>query len=336
VFGSKYIVAKGIAIIMDIIKEAKRVFDIEIEALQKTRDSIDVIFAEIMKLITSCEGKVIITGIGKPGHIARKIAATLASLGTPAFYLHPAEALHGDLGMICESDVVIVVSYSGESDEIIRILPNIKMIGAKIIAISGNADSTLVRYSNISQILPEFREACHLGLAPTSSTTVSLVYGDALAVVASIAYGFKEYNYALYHPAGSLGKKLIIKVSDVMKTGKDNSVIYSNASVKEAIIELSKKALGIVTIVDDSNKILGVITDGDLRRALEKGINVYDLTVNELMTKNPFSASAEMMAVEALKRLKEKNISSMPVKNNLEELIGTIGFQAIINSGIIA
>ena len=192
---------------MDILEDARRVFEIEIKALQVTRDRLDDTFIEIINLIVKCEGKVIITGMGKPGHIATKLAATFASLGTSSFCLHPAEAMHGDLGMISEKDIVIVMSYSGESDEIISILPNIKLIGAKIIALTGNAQSTLAKAADIAQILPKFDEACHLGLAPTSSTTVELVYGDALAVVASEIYGFKEADFGKYHPAGALGKK---------------------------------------------------------------------------------------------------------------------------------
>ena len=188
---------------MDFLEEGKNVFDIEIEALRKTRDSLGDTYLRILDLITNCSGKVIVTGMGKPGHVAAKIAATFASLGTPSFRLHPAEAMHGDLGMVSSNDVVIVISFSGESDEIIRILPNIKMIGAKIIGITGNPTSTLAKAADLVQILPKFDEACHLGLAPTSSTTAALVYGDSLAVVASSIYGFNDKNYALFHPAGS-------------------------------------------------------------------------------------------------------------------------------------
>lgn len=196
---------------MDRLAEGKRVFDIEIEALQKTRDALDETYVQILDLITNCSGKVIVTGMGKPGHIAAKLAATFASLGTPAFRLHPAEAMHGDLGMVSPNDVVIAISFSGESDEIVRILPNIKLIGATLIALTGNPSSTLAKAADVVQVLPKFEEACYLGLAPTSSTTAALCYGDSLAVVASGVYGFKDENYAMFHPAGSLGKKLILK-----------------------------------------------------------------------------------------------------------------------------
>ena len=195
---------------MDRLTEGKRVFDIEIAALEKTRDALNDTFLQILDLITNCEGKVIITGMGKPGHIAAKLAATFASLGTPSFRLHPAEGMHGDLGMVSANDVVIAISFSGESDEIVRILPNIKIIGAKLVGLTGNPNSTLAKASDIVQVLPKFEEACYLGLAPTSSTTAALCYGDSLAVVASGVYGFKDSNYAIFHPAGSLGKKLIL------------------------------------------------------------------------------------------------------------------------------
>lgn len=319
---------------MDRLVEGKRVFDVEIEALQKTRDALDDTYLQILNLITKCEGKVIITGMGKPGHIAAKLAATFASLGTPSFHLHPAEAMHGDLGMISTNDIVIAISFSGESDEIVRILPNIKMIGAKLIGLTGNAESTLAKASDIVQVLPKFEEACYLGLAPTSSTTAALCYGDSLAVVASGIYGFKDSDFGKFHPAGSLGKKLILKVDDLMTRGDKNSIVHVNVPLKDAIIELSKKGLGAVTVVNDSDQILGIITDGDLRRQLEKGVNVYSLKVEDIMSKNPSVISKEMLAVEALKILKDKNISCLLVAE-MGKAIGTIRLQDIIGIGIV-
>ena len=319
---------------MDRLTEAKRVFDIEIEALKMTREALDDTYLQILDLVTNCKGKVIVTGMGKPGHIAAKLAATFASLGTPAFHLHPAEAMHGDLGMVSSNDVVIAISFSGESDEIVRILPNIKMIGAKLVGITGNAKSTLAQAADVVQILPQFEEACYLGLAPTSSTTAALCYGDSLAVVASGIYGFKDQNYALFHPAGSLGKKLILKVEDLMKTGEKNAVVHIRVPLKDAIIELSKKGLGAVSVVDDNNNLLGIITDGDLRRQLEKGVNVYSLQVEEIMSKNPSSTSKDVLAIEALKEMKEKNISCLIVIEG-KKAIGTIRLQDIIGVGIV-
>ena len=319
---------------MDKLFEGKRIFDIEIEALKRTRDALDDIYVEILDLVTSCIGKVIVTGMGKSGHIATKIAATFASLGTPSFYLHPAEAMHGDLGMVSENDVVIAFSYSGESDEIVRILPNIKMIGATIVAVTGNRTSTLAKSADIVQVFPQFEEACYLGLAPTSSTTSALCYGDSLAVVASGIYGFKDVDFGKFHPAGSLGKKLILKVHDMMAKGEDNAVVSERASLKEAIVELSKKGLGIVSVVDDKNQLAGVITDGDLRRQLEQGANIYELTVENVMTKNPIVMQSDKLAVEALKVLKENNISCMPILTG-NEIVGTIRLQDIIHNGIL-
>jgi arabinose-5-phosphate isomerase len=320
---------------MNYLDAAKTVFDVEIEALKKTRDSLDETFVSILYEVTECTGKVIITGMGKPGHIARKISATMASLGTPSFYLHPAEALHGDLGMLSKEDIVIAISFSGESEEVTRLIPNIKAIGAKLIAISGNANSTLVKHSDIYQLFPEFNEACLLKLAPTSSTTAALVYGDALAVVASLKYGFTEKNYGLFHPAGSLGKKLFIKVKDVMSSGNENAIIYKGDTLKNAIVELGNKGLGIITVVDHNKIILGVLTDGDLRRQLEKGVDIYKLRIDDVLTKKPIVISQELLAVEALKILKDKNISSAPVWDENKTVVGTIRLQDILNQGII-
>lgn len=319
-----------------IIEEGRRVFDIEIEALKKTRDSLNETFVRIINEFANCQGKVIITGMGKPGHIATKIAASLASLGTPSFCLHPAEAMHGDLGMITDKDVVFAISYSGESDEIVRILPNIKLIGAKLIALTGNPNSTLAKAADISEVFPKFEEACVLGLAPTSSTTAELCYGDALAVVSSIMSGFQDSNYAKFHPAGSLGKKLILKVSDLMAKGTDNAIVDETVTLKAGIIELSKKGLGMVTIVDGEGNLAGVLTDGDLRRQLEKGVNIYDLNVKDIMTKTPKTIESDKLAVEALKLMKEKNVNCLPVLDENNKPVGTIRWHDIVHAGIVA
>lgn len=319
---------------MNKLNEAKKVFDIEIEALKKTRDSLDKVFCNILDAIVNCNGKVIVTGMGKPGHIANKLAATFSSLGTPAFCLHPAEAMHGDLGMISKEDIVIAISYSGESDEIINILPNIKLIGATLIGITGNSKSTLAQVSDITQVLPEFEEACYLGLAPTSSTTSVLCYGDALAVVASGIYGFKDTDFGKFHPAGALGKKLILKVDDLMSSNNKNAMVKEDVSLKDAIIELSQKGLGIVSVIDSVGKLVGVVTDGDLRRQLQMGVDVYNLNVRDVMSKNPLTIQKGNLAVEALNILRSKNIASMPVIDN-ERPVGTIRLQDIVNIGIV-
>ena len=319
---------------MDRLVEAKKVFDTEIAALEKTRDALDDTFLKILDLVVNCKGKVIITGMGKPGHIAAKLAATFASLGTPSFRLHPAEAMHGDLGMVSANDVVIAISFSGESDEIVRILPNIKMIGATLVGITGNANSTLAKASDIVQVLPKFEEACYLGLAPTSSTTAVLCYGDALAVIASGIYGFKDVDFGKFHPAGSLGKKLILKVDDLMAKDDKNAKVHISLPLKNAIIELSKKGLGAVSVVDDDGKLLGIITDGDLRRQLEKSADIYGMKVEEIMSSNPFTVEKDRLAIDALKIMKDKNISCLIVTEN-GEAIGTIRLQDIIGVGIV-
>ena len=319
---------------MGIIEDAKRVFEIEIAELEKVKERLDHNFEEILDVIIHCDGKVIITGMGKSGHIGNKIAATMSSLGTPSFFLHPAEALHGDLGMVSKDDVVIAISSSGESDEIINILPNIKMIGSKIIAITSNPNSTLVKYSDYSQIFPKFQEACYFNMAPTSSTTATLVYGDTLAVVASKYQGFNEKSFGLYHPAGSLGKRLVIKVNDLMATGEDNASITSDSTLKNAIVQMGKKGLGLVNIVDANNNLIGIITDGDIRRQLEKNVDIYNLDVQDVMTTHPYTISSRTMAVEALKVMKENNISVLPVLDG-EILVGTIRLQSLIKAGII-
>ena len=319
---------------MDKLAEAKRVFDIEIKALEKTRDVLDEVFIKILDLITICEGKVVITGMGKPGHIATKLAATFSSLGTPSFCLHPGEAMHGDLGMISPNDIVIAISYSGESDEIIQILPSIKLIGAILIAITANGNSTLAKAADVTQILPEFEEACYLGLAPTSSTTAELCYGDALAVVASRVYGFKREDFGRVHPAGTLGKKLILQVVDLMAKEERNAVIEEKSSLKEAIIELSKKGLGVVNITTRGGRLLGIITDGDLRRQLEKGADIYNLQAADIMIEHPVTIEKDELAIRALNIMIRRNITCLPVLHH-GYLVGTIRLQAILDAGIV-
>ena len=320
--------------IVDRLLEAKKVFDTEITALEKTRDFLDDTFLQILDLVVNCKGKVIITGMGKPGHIAAKLAATFSSLGTPSFRLHPAEAMHGDLGMVSSNDIVIAISFSGESDEIVKILPNIKMIGATLVGITGNPNSTLAKASDVVQVLPKFEEACYLGLAPTSSTTAVLCYGDALAVVASGIYGFKDVDFGRFHPAGSLGKKLILKVDDLMAKEEKNAKVHISVPLKDAIIELSKKGLGAVSVVEDEDKLAGIITDGDLRRQLEKGADIYNMKVEDIMSKKPLTISRDKLAVEALRTMKDKNISCLVVCEE-GKAVGTIRLQDIIGVGIV-
>lgn len=318
---------------IDILEEGKKLFDVEIQAMEIVKKALDERFVEIVKLICDCTGKVVITGMGKPGHIGTKIAATMSSLGTPSFFLHPAEAQHGDLGMLRDNDVVIAISFSGESEEVTRLIPNVKLIGAKLVGISGNENSTLIKNSDYSFVFPPFKEACAMNLAPTSSTTVALAFGDALAVCASRIYGFNEKNFALFHPAGSLGKKLVTTVADLMKSDDKNSVVKVGTSLKDAIVEMSNKALGIVNVVD-GDKLVGVFTDGDLRRALANSIDVYNITIDELMIDNPKTTTSDIMAIEALKIMNDKNISALPVVDS-GKLVGTIRINDITGMGIV-
>lgn len=320
---------------LEVKNEGVRVFETEIAAMEKMKASLGYTFVRIANEIFSCKGKLIVTGMGKPGHIAKKLAATFSSLGTPSFFLHPADAMHGDLGMVSEDDLVLALSYSGESDEIIKILPSIKFIGAKIIAISGNPNSTLVKHSNIAQILPVFDEACHLHLAPTSSTTVVLAYGDALAVTVSEMQGFKKENFGLLHPAGSLGKKLLFKVKDLMAGGDANPVVNQNDSIKSAIFIISRKKQGMVSVIDDDGKLVGLITDGDVRRLLENEVPLSNKKACDCMTKNPFALKENTMAVEALGMFKVRDMKCAPVVDESNFVTGGITVSMIVNAGIV-
>ena len=319
----------------NVIEEAKNIFNKEIKALMLTRDAIGPEFEVILNLILKCEGKVVVTGMGKPGHIGTKIAATFASLGTPAFFMHPGEALHGDLGMVEEKDVVLLLSYSGESTEVTELMPVLHEIGCTTIAITGKQKSTLARECEYCYCFPEFEEACYMHLAPTSSTTALLVLGDALAVVSSRVRNYTKEDFGLHHPAGVLGKKLSVKVQDIMYSGKENPVISDDSSLRNAIIEMSNKGLSMVTIIDKNAHLKGVITDGDLRRMLEKGIDVYNESVSNVMTKTPKWIDYREMAVNALQKMNDLKITCMPVLNEEKKVIGTVLMKDIFKAGII-
>ncbi len=319
----------------NILAEARSIFDKEIEALEKTKAALGPDFEKIAELVLTCRGKVILTGMGKPGHIGTKIAATLASLGTPSFFMHPGEAMHGDLGMVERKDVVILMSYSGESEEVTRLMPVLQEIGCTTVAITGKPKSTLARECMYHFFFPEFEEACYMHLAPTSSTTALLVLGDALALVVSRAKNYTKEDFGLHHPAGALGKKLLVKVSDVMHTGKDNATILEGSSLRSAIVEMSAKGLSMVTIVDTENKLKGIITDGDLRRMLEKGVDVYNQTIDSVMTRNPKWINYREMAVNALQYMSDMRITSMPVLDETDAVVGSILMQDIFKAGIV-
>lgn len=319
----------------DILQEARYIFNKEIQAIEATRDALGADFEKIVDLILHCRGKVVLTGMGKPGHIATKIAATFASLGTPSFFMHPGEAMHGDLGMVEQKDVVILMSYSGESEEVTRLMPVLQEIGCTTIAITGKPKSTLARECQYHFFFPPFEEACYMHLAPTSSTTALLVLGDALALVVSRAKNYTKEDFGFHHPAGALGKKLLSKVQNLMHSGKENATVLSGSTLRSAIVEMSAKGLSMVTVVDEEQKLLGIITDGDLRRMLEKGLDVYNQSIDSVMTRNPKWIDRREPAVNALQRMNDLHITSMPVLDEGGCVVGSILLQDIIKAGIV-
>lgn len=319
----------------NVIEEARNVFDKEIEALLKTRDSLGSDFEKLVELVLNCEGKVVLTGMGKPGHIATKIAATLSSLGTPSFFMHPGEALHGDLGMVEKKDIVILMSFSGESEEVTRLMPTLQEIGCITVAITGKTKSTLAKACQYHIFFPEFEEACYMHLAPTSSTTALLVLGDALALSVSRAKNYTKEDFGLHHPAGALGKKLLVKVKDIMHRGEENAVILEGSTLLNAIVEMSGKGLSMVTIVDCENYLKGIITDGDLRRMLERGVDVYNETIDNVMTKNPKKIDQREMAVNVLQMMNDMRITCMPVVDEHDLVVGSVLMQDILKAGIV-
>ncbi len=321
----------------NVLDEAKKVFDIEIDSVQKVKKSLDKNFENIVEAILKCKGKIVFTGMGKSGYIAKKLASTFASLGTTSFFLHPSEAQHGDLGMVSKEDIVIAISFSGESEEILRIIPNIKKIGAYIIGISGNQNSTLIKKSDLTFVLPRIEEACYMKLAPTSSTTSTLVLGDAIAVVCAKIKAFKKQDFALFHPAGALGKSLISTVGDLMSTGKENAVVSQNDTFERALSEMCRTSLGMVNVVNDNGELLGVFTDGDLRRKLAEKVDIYKMRLDDIITKKPVTIRKDMLAVEALRIMIQgnKKVSVAPVVDENNKLIGSLCTKDIIKAGIV-
>lgn len=317
------------------IDYARNVFDEEIRSLMEIRDNLGADFSDIEQKIISCKGKVVLCGIGKSGHIARKISATFSSLGTPSFFLHPAEAVHGDLGMVSAADIVILISHSGETAEILRLIPSLKIIGAELIAITGKKDSSLARACNLCQVLEIKKEACFLNLAPTSSTTSALVYGDALAAVASLETGFGQSDFGILHPAGTLGKRVLTKVRDVMAADEEVPLVVSGVRITDAIVEMSKKSLGVVAVVNQAGRLTGILTDGDLRRAIEKRADLYGDIVDSVMTENPKYIYADILIVDALQKLKESRLNNYPVVDEERQVIGMLTWQMIVREGIV-
>jgi arabinose-5-phosphate isomerase len=315
---------------------ARGVLDIEARAVLELRQRIGEAFLAAHRTILETRGRVVVTGMGKSGHIARKIASTLASTGTPAFFMHPGEASHGDLGMITRDDVVVAISYSGESDEILKVLPIIKRRGAKVIAITGRAQSTLATEADVHLDARVEKEACPLNLAPTASTTATLALGDALAVALLEARGFKSDDFAMHHPGGSLGRRLLVHVSDIMRKGEQLPKNAPETLLPEAIIEMSRKGIGMTVVVDGDDKVLGMFTDGDLRRTLEKHDMIRNVRVGEVMTKNPRTIAPERLAAEAAQVMQSYRIGGRIVVTSRDNrLLGVVTFNDLLAAGVV-
>ena len=316
------------------IDTGKKVFETEIQALEMVKDSLDEIFDMFVDAIVDTEGKVIVSGMGKSGHVARKISATFASLGISSFFLHPAEARHGDLGMIENKDCLLIFSNSGNTEEISALFGSLRLIGAKILGVTSGKDSFLAKNCDLCQILPKVEEACTQKLAPTSSTTVQLVFGDALAVAASEKMGVTKETFALYHPAGSLGKRLVLKVKDAMKSMKRIAAVSENSTFKDAIMEMCSKESRIVSVIDGNGKLLGIVTDGDIRRILQKQSDISKVVLSDVMTTEPTCLKEENMLVDAVVIMRERNFSGLPVVDDNGILKGCIEYVDVMQKGI--
>ena len=314
---------------------ARKVLKVEAQAIQKLMSRIDRDFERALDLMQQCSGRVVVTGMGKPGFIGRKIAATFASTGTPSFFVHPAEAIHGDLGMITKQDIVIAISNSGETEEITRLLSTIKKIGARLIALTGNQQSTLAENSDVVLNVGLEREACPWNLAPTASTTASLAMGDALALCLAKRKGFREEDFAFLHPGGSLGKKLI-KVRDLMRKGKANPIVRGNATVEKALLAITSARAGSCTIVDQNGKLKGIFTDGDLRRHLKQnGVSILAKSIEPFSTKKPVAIEEDKLAAEALQILRDRNIDELPVVDRKGRAVGLLDVQDLLKAGFV-
>ncbi|MFZ5524658.1 MAG: KpsF/GutQ family sugar-phosphate isomerase [Pseudomonadota bacterium] len=313
----------------------RKVLNIEAAAVQALATRLDENFLHALNVILRCEGRVIVSGMGKSGHIARKIAATLSSTGTPAYFVHPAEASHGDLGMITSMDVIIALSYSGESQELMTIVPAIKRQGAKLVSMTGNPASSLAKVADVHLNSAVDKEACPMGLAPTASTTAALALGDALAVALLDAKGFGADDFALSHPGGSLGRRLLTHVSDIMRSGERLPMVRENAMLGDAILEISKKGVGMTAIVDAELHVLGIYTDGDLRRTLEKKLDFNATPIKSVMSANPHCISPDSLAAEAVQRMEQHNISQMLVVDEQNKLVGALNMHDLLHAKVI-
>jgi arabinose-5-phosphate isomerase len=319
----------------DFISSGLRTIRIETAAVTALSARLDGEFTKACNLMLNCTGRVIVTGMGKSGHIGKKIAATLASTGTPAFFVHPGEASHGDLGMITKQDIVLAISYSGTSNEILTLLPLLKRSGIKIISMTSSAQSTLAEVAEAHLNIAVDIEACPLDLAPTASTTATLVMGDALAIALLEARGFTEEDFAFSHPGGALGRKLLLRVVDIMHTGDRSPRVSADASLSQALLTMTQKGFGMTTIVDDNNQLLGIYTDGDLRRTIDKGINLNGAAISDLMNRTPKTISDKALAAEALKVMEDLKITALVVRNEQSCPVGVIHMHDLLRAGVV-
>lgn len=319
-----------------VIATGRRVLAIEAEALRSLRERLDDSFARACQTMLTCRGRIVATGMGKSGHVARKIAATLASTGTPAFYVHPGEASHGDLGMITDADVVLALSHSGETEELLTIIPLLKRQGNPLLVLSGNPDSSIARLADVHLDVSVPEEACSLGLAPTASTTAALAMGDALAVALLEARGFTREDFARSHPSGSLGRRLLLRIGEVMHGGDEVPRIRIDASLTEALVEMTRKRLGMTTIIDADGVLRGVFTDGDLRRALDDSrIDLRQARITEVMTRQPRTIEADRLAVEAAHLMEEHRISALVVVDAEHHVIGALNIHDLLRARVV-
>ena len=319
----------------DILALASEVLDIEARAVNDLRARLDESFLAACELCLETPGRIVVVGMGKSGHISSKIAATLASTGTPSFFVHPGEASHGDLGMITAQDVLLAISNSGETGEILTILPLVKRMGAKLIAMTGNAESTLAKSADVHLDVSVAEEACPLNLAPTASTTATLAMGDALAVALLELRGFTPEDFAMSHPGGSLGKRLLLRVSDVMQSGDAVPAVTPEVALTDGLMEMTEKGLGMTAIVDGDNRIAGIFTDGDLRRTLDTGVDVRGTRMEEIMHTDCKTISADVLAVEAVVLMEENKITSLLVADDDNRLVGALNVHDLFRSGIM-
>jgi len=317
------------------ISQAKKVLINESKAIAKMAGRIDGDFNRVVNFLAKNKGRVIVTGMGKPGFIAQKVSATLSSTGTPSLYLHPAEALHGDLGRVTRDDVIVAFSNSGETEEVVRLLPIIKKIGAKLVAVTGKKKSSLAVNSDFVIDSSVDKEACPMGLAPTTSTTVMLAIGDALAVALLEKKDFKPKDFALFHPGGLLGKRLLLRVEDIMRPRKKTPMVSRNARIKDVLLKITRMRAGSASIVDKSGKLIGIFTDGDLRRHFDQGSDLMSCKVGDVMTKDPSTITSDSLAAEALEILKEKKIDEIPVVDKKGKLLGLLDVQDILKAGLV-